>query len=376
MISGLDSSETRDLFEGTGARFVNSGHVVFGRHDKLWAVGFDLDSLQTRGVARPVRDDVLWSAAGYPQFTVGGDALAYVRSNQSSANLGKTVLTLVNRRAEAETLPARPDNYLLPALSPAGDRVVVQVGANRDLWTYDIHRGTFTRLTSDRVVAYSTPTWIPDENRVVFTTWFDGEVGIGWVPADGSGPVEVLVTGIGMRSFERTHPVFLPDRTGLIMTGLAPAASLEDLLLVRLTGEKRLETLLQGPGVERNPAIAPNGRFVAYNSDESGRPEVYVRPLPDVGARRWQISTEGGAVPRWTRGGRELIYREGQGRTMSAEVRKAAHASRTREGHTSAAPRHATDPWPRRRHPEARRPASSLDLTSRTILSLRNSRRR
>ena len=133
-------------------------------------------------------------------------------------------------------------------------------------------------MTSDRVVAYSAPTWTPDGSRVVFTTWFDGEVGLGSVPADGSGSVEMLVKGVGMRSFERTHPILLPDGSGTIMTGLAPAASVDDLLMVRLRGEARLETLLQAPGVERNPAIVPDGRVIAYNSDESGRPEVYVRP--------------------------------------------------------------------------------------------------
>lgn len=124
-----------------------------------------------------------------------------------------------------------------------------------------------------------------------------------------------------MRSFERTHPSLLPDGSGAIMTGLAPTASVEDLLMLRLSGEARLETLLQGPGVERNPAIAPNGRLIAYNSDESGRHEVYVRPLPNVSARRWQVSTGGGAAPRWTRGGRELVYQDGQGRALSVTVR-------------------------------------------------------
>ena len=206
----LDTGQARDLFEGFGARYVNSGHVVFGRQDKLWAVGFDLDSLRTRGVARCVREDVLWSAAGYPQFTVGGDALAYVRASQASASVGKSVLAVVNRQGAAEILPLPPDNYLLAALSPAADRLVVQVGPSRDLWTYSFNRGNFTRLTSDRVVAFSAPTWSPDGSRVVFTTWFDGDVGLGWVRPDGSGAVEVLMKGIGMRSFERTDPVSCP----------------------------------------------------------------------------------------------------------------------------------------------------------------------
>jgi serine/threonine-protein kinase len=111
------------------------------------------------------------------------------------------------------------------------------------------------------------------------------------------------------------------DESAVILTGLAPGAAVEDLLIAPLAGEKRLQTLLQSPGVERNPAIAPNGRFLACNSDESGRQEIYVRPFPDVGARRWQISPDGGAFPVWTRGGREIIYTDSHSRIMAAAVR-------------------------------------------------------
>jgi eukaryotic-like serine/threonine-protein kinase len=94
----LRTGETRTLFEGMSARFVGSGHVVFGRQGKLWAIGFDANALQTRGAAHPVRDDVLWSPAGYPQFTVDGGLLAYVRTSQAAANLGTSVLALVDRQ--------------------------------------------------------------------------------------------------------------------------------------------------------------------------------------------------------------------------------------------------------------------------------------
>jgi Tol biopolymer transport system component len=205
-------------------------------------------------------------------------------------------------------------------LSPAGDRIVALGGVGRDVWTYDLRRGNSTRLTADRIIAYSAPAWTPDGSRVVFTTWFDGEVGLGWSPADGSGPVEELIKGVGMRSFERTHPVVLPDGSGVIMTGLAPGTTVEDLLLVPLAGEKRVQTLFQAPGVERNPAIAPSGRFIAYNSDESGGIEVYVRPFPNVGARKWQISIEGGEGPVWTRGGSEIVYVDRHGRMVAVAV--------------------------------------------------------
>ena len=222
----LGSGETRSLFEGMGARFVGSGHVVFGRQQRLWAVGFDPDSLQTLGAARPVRDDVLWSADGYPQFAVDADLLAYVRTSQASSHAGNSVLTWVDRQGRKTTLALKANHFMLPRLSPAGDRLVVQVGATKDLWTYDFGRGTLTKLTSDRIIAFSAPAWTPDGSRVVFGTWFDGDVGLGWLHPDGSGRVEELIKGIGMRSFERTHPVMLPDGSGLIMTGLAPGRRL------------------------------------------------------------------------------------------------------------------------------------------------------
>jgi len=320
-VYSLGTGEIRTLFEGTGARYVGSGHLVFGRLGKLWAVVFDIGSAQTRGVARPVRDDVLWSAAGYPQFAVEADLLAYVRNTQGPTWVGKRRPVLVDRQGKEQPLPLPADDYLLARFSPAGDRFVVQVGATGDLWTYDLALGTFTKLTSDRVNAASAPAWTPDGKRIIFPTWFDGDVGLGWLAADGSGPIEVLVRGVAMRSYDRTNPVMLPDGSGIILTGLAPGAATEDLLIVRLTGATRLDTLLRAEGVERNPAIAPNGGFIAYDSDESGRSEVYVRPFPDVGSRRWQISTGGGAGPVWTRYGRELVYGGPQDRIMATRVR-------------------------------------------------------
>jgi len=102
--------------------------------------------------------------------------------------------------------------------------------------------------------------------------------------------------------------------------GHRPGATTEDLLFLPLHGQKRWETLFQAAGVERNPAIAPSGRFIAYNSDESGIAEVYVRPFPNAGSRRWQISTAGGAGPVWTRGGSEIVYQDSQGGMMAVAV--------------------------------------------------------
>jgi serine/threonine-protein kinase len=317
----IETGATRRLFEGIAARFLDTGHIVFGRQDKLWGVAFDPKALQTHGLAHPVRDDVVWSAPGYPQFTTGGNVLAYVRRGGASASIGRRVVVLADRTGHVQVLRLPPGNYLLPRFSPEGDRLAIQAGPARELWVYDLRHGTSNRLAADRVVAFSAPAWMPDGKRLVFTTWFDGEVGLGWLSADGSGPTEPLLRGALMRSFERTHPAVLPDGSAVIMTGLAPGANEEDLLLARLNGDRRVETLFHGPGVERNPAIAPHGRLIAYNSDESSRPEVSVRPFPDVAARRWQVSSGGGAFPVWTRGGREIVYEDGQGRLIAVAVR-------------------------------------------------------
>jgi serine/threonine-protein kinase len=231
------------------------------------------------------------------------------------------VLTWVARNGRKEILPSEINVFALPRLSPTGDRFVVHFGASLDLWIYDLRRRHMTKLTSDRIVAFSAPAWTRDGSRVAFATWFDADVGLGLVQADGSGPVQELIKGVGMRSFERTNPVMVPDGNAVIMTGLAPGAAVEDLLLVPLAREKRLEVLFQAPGVERNPAMAPNGRFIAYDSDESRRTEVYVRPFPNAGSRKWQVSSEGGAGPVWTRNGSEIVYQDSQGRMMAVAVR-------------------------------------------------------
>jgi serine/threonine-protein kinase len=319
-VHDLVRSETRPLFEGMNARFVAPGHAVFGRQGKLWAVGFDPVSHQTIGEARPVRDDVLWSVQGYPQFAVGAGLLAYVRTPASNRT-GNRVMAWIDRNGTRRDLPLKAAKFFMPRLSPTGDRFAIQIGADRALWAYDFSRGTFTRLLSDRITAFSAPAWTSDGTRVVFTTWFDGDVGLGWVGADGGTPGEVLIKGVGMRSFERTNPVMLADDSGVVLTGLAPGASVEDLLFVPLGGKRDLKVLFQAAGVERNPSLSPNGRFIAYSSDESRRTEVYVRPFPKVGSRKWHISPDGGADPVWTKGGREIVYTDGEGRMMAVRVR-------------------------------------------------------
>ena len=125
-------------------------------------------------------------ATGYPQFAVNSSLLAYLRTRNAPGNLRKQVLMWVDRDGRKDILPSELNVFALPRLSPTGNRFVVLFGASLDLWTYDLRRRNMSRLTSDRIVAFSAPAWTRDGSRVAFATWFDADVGLGWVHADGS----------------------------------------------------------------------------------------------------------------------------------------------------------------------------------------------
>ena len=179
-----------------------------------------------------------------------------------------------------------------------------------------------TRLTSDRIVAYSAPAWTPDGSHVAFTTWFDGDVGLGMVRADGSGQVEELIKGRGMRSFEGANPVMLPDGSGVILSGLAPGATAEELCSYRWLGRDALKPLFQAGGVERNPAICTERSFHRVQLGRISAEATCTCARSRKPARaRWLISPDGGLGPVWTRGGSEIVYLDGQGRMVAVAVR-------------------------------------------------------
>jgi serine/threonine-protein kinase len=152
---------------------------------------------------------------------------------------------------------------------------------------------------------------------VAFSAQRDGSENIYWQAADGSGTPEPLT--------QVPTPVipqaFSPDGTLLLFTEIATPRNIS---FVKIDGERKAQPLLQGSFNKSNPEISPDGRWLAYDSDESGRPEVYVRPFPDVNAGRWQISTGGGASPLWNPNGRELLYFRSTGTLLAARVEPGA----------------------------------------------------
>jgi serine/threonine-protein kinase len=224
-------------------------------------------------------------------------------------------LVWVDRQGREQPIKAPPRAYTYPRISPDGTKVAVYIfDQENDIWIWDLTRETLTRLTFDSRLDRM-PLWTPDGRRIVFSSQRGGGDNLFWQAADGTGPVERLT-----ESPNAQFPTsFSPDGTRLVFRDQTPDGA-SDIGVLALEGEPRATPLMQTAYAEWNPELSPDGRWIAYQSNESGREEIYVRPFPKVEAGRWQVSTRGGTRPVWARNGRELFYLVGQGRVMAVPI--------------------------------------------------------
>ena len=285
---------------GSHAHYVSSGHLVYAAAGTLRAVPFDLARLETRGTPVTVVPDVVTTIRGGMNAVVAGDGtLAYVLGTVEGT---PRTLVWVDRQDHETPIPAPPRPYLLPALSPDGTRVAVFANdQQRDLWLWDLRRTTLTRLTSTPGVDV-VQVWTPDSRRLIFTSERAGVRNLFWQAADGTGAVERLT-----ESPDTQYPTGVsPDGRRLIFADESPT-TVNDVMMIELEGARRVTPLVQSPFAERNGIISPDGRWLAYEANDSGRFEIYVRPFPDVNSGHWPVSTNGGTRPIWTRSGQELV---------------------------------------------------------------------
>ena len=324
LTGGLDVAQVAVLDLQTGARrilvrggshahYVSSGHLVYAAAGTLRAVPFDLARLETRGTPVTVVPDVVTTIKGGMNAVVAGDGtLAYVLGTVEGT---PRTLMWVDRQGRETPIPAPPRPYLLPALSPDGTRVAVFVNdQERDLWLWDLGRTTLTRLTSTPGVDV-VQVWTPDSRRLIFTSERAGVRNLFWQAADGAGAVERLT-----ESPDTQYPTGVSaDGRRLIFTDESPTTA-NDVMAIELDATRRVTPLVQSPFTERNGIISPDGRWLAYEANDSGPFEVYVRPFPEVNSGRWLVSTAGGTRPIWVRSGQELIYVSPTGALMGVGV--------------------------------------------------------
>jgi len=314
LAQNVATGERKTLVEGGHfARYVPSGHLVFARGGTLFAIVFDSERLETVGSPVPlVVGVVTQEQGGDARFAVGlNGTLVYVGGDSAEA-VART-LVWVDREGREESIAAPPRAYNNGRISPDGATVALDVrDQDFDIWTWSFTRETLTRLTFDPAQD-EFPVWSPDGRQIAFSsTARDGAESNGtlfWRAADGTGSAEYLAGSDG-----QIFPTsFLPDSTGVLVFGGGLAGGVgDDIGIFRMDGEDRATPLLDTMFEESYPAVSPDGRWLAYVSDESGSEEVYVRPFPDIDTGgRWQVSTSGGTQPLWARDGQELFYRSG-----------------------------------------------------------------
>jgi serine/threonine-protein kinase len=301
-VQSVGAGERRNLVQGaSNPRYALSGHLIFAQGGSLVAIPFDSQRLTVTGAATPVVEDVLQSpTTGAAQYSISaGGSLVYIPGSIQGT---QSKLVWVGRNGTDQALAAPPHTYRFPRLSPDGRRIAVSiVEQESQTWLYDLSRETLSRFTFEGSQNYNA-VWTPDGKRVAFESNNSGPLNVFWQLADGSGGLERLTTSPYINA-----PVsWSPDGQVLAFGEINPTSG-QNIWFLRLNDRKALPFHRTGTN-ENEPRFSPDGHWLAYISDESGRFEVYVQPYPGPGGK-WQISTEGGVEPVWNPNGRELFYR-------------------------------------------------------------------
>jgi eukaryotic-like serine/threonine-protein kinase len=305
-VLSLATGEKKMLIEGgSSARYSPSGHLIYARGGKLLAVAFDPDKLQVIGQPFPVVDGVFMSAnTGMAAYAISSDGrLVYAAG---PVERGARIPAWVDRKGRAIALPLPPRSYLHPKLSPDERQLAIEVeGASHDIFTYDFARGALTKMSFDGASHW--PLWTPDGRRLTYRSWKTGTMTMWWMPADRSGAPELLTNIGSMQSPES----WSPNGRTLAFTQMDDPESGSDIYTLSLDGTHTPHALIRTKFSEGSPKFSPDGKWLAYSTNESGRPEVRAMTYPPPGPNL-QLSTDGGTDPVWRRDGKELYYRNGE----------------------------------------------------------------
>jgi dipeptidyl aminopeptidase/acylaminoacyl peptidase len=318
--STLSNQRKTVLHNATYGRYVPTGHMVYMHQGTLFAVPFDLKHLEVIGQPVPVLEDVVSVALhGGAQYSISDTGnLVYAAGHNNILDLS---LFWMDRQGRFAPLRETPSAYYTPVFSPDGERLAITIydGKKSEIWVYEWQRDILSRLTSDSV-GDQYPIWTPDGLRITYArTERDGSFSVYWRRADGTGDVQRLAktqvpVSLGSCSWS-------PDGKLLAFTQINPKPPL-DIYTLSVDGDEKTGWKFSEPKLFLKnsffPAFSPDGRWIAYSSDDSGSWEVYVRPFPGPGAKS-QVSTAGGLFPVWSRNRKELLYRSLDGKIMVAK---------------------------------------------------------
>ncbi len=303
VVQSVATGERQVLIEaGRDARYVPTGHLVYALRGAIVAVPFDVGARRVLGGPVPLVEGIKFdegAGTGVAHFSLADTgSLVYIPAGaEADADVEEVELVWVDREGQVQPIGAEPQPYDWARISPDGTRVAVETrGDNRDVWVYDLARGTLTRLTFDEAPD-ARPLWTPEGSRVVFGSGRD-RGGLFSKAADGTGEVELLLASEG-------DPwAYGWSADGRLLFDQNP----EGIGVLSVDGERATEYLFDTEFLVYGPALSPDGRWMAYGSDESGRQQIYVRPFPNVDDGRWLVSADRGYYPVWAPDGRELYF--------------------------------------------------------------------
>jgi eukaryotic-like serine/threonine-protein kinase len=298
-VQSVRTGERRMIGNGFSPHYLASGHLVYIQSGRLMAVRFDPIHLEVRGTPTVVIDGIEQATWETPQvaFSQSG-SLVYMPATASAVG-NELVWVSLDGQVES-TIPTAGRAYAWPRVSPDGHTIATSIrGIPTDLWQYDIARETWSRITFDGNSEF--PVWGPDSRKLIFDTGKTGPTEILAKPFDNTA-VTSLVRGDQVVPFSVT-----PDGKTLVYVVVDPK-TLPDIWTLNLDDPSKRRPFLQTPFREGGPVLSPDGHWIAYVSDESGRSEVYVRAFPGPG-QKWTISTDGGSEPIWPRKSDQIFYR-------------------------------------------------------------------
>jgi len=304
----LDTREHRILLENAAdAKYVPTGHLIFLRQGTLMAVRFDPDRMEVIGQPVALVEDVMQAFrltfslnTGAGQFSVSETGCLLYVAGGVIPDL-KNSLVWVDQRGIEEPVMDLQRPFLNPRLSPDGRKIAYGTyGSEWQIWVYDLSTGTNSRLTDEGFAEY--PIWTPDGKRLVFGLSKSGPANLYWQSSDGSSAMERLTTSESMQWAGSWSP---DGKTAALVEVHQDGG--RDIALLDV-GSGRVTPFLNSPFIEEFPEFSPDGRWIAYTSNESKRSEVYVQPFPGPGTK-YPVSAEGGEQPLWARDSKQLFYR-------------------------------------------------------------------
>jgi len=322
-VGALDSKESKVVVSVASNAVYASGHLLYVREGALVAQRFDLGRLETQGEPAVVAPDILMDVRfSRGVFSASDNGILAYQTGKSSTT---SVLRWIDRDGNVLSIVGEPAEYFSggsPAISPDGSRVAASIVDLRtgvsDVWMIDLASGTRSRFTAGAGDKWW-PVWSPDGRRVAYSKAQQRNAGYDIVLRDVEGAAERIVSTDSR--FLEVPTSFSPDGRFLLMAKRGEQQR-DDVLSLQLEGEPTLRPVAATAAFEALAQVSPNGRYVAYMSDESGRFEIFVTTFPDPGGR-WQVSQSGGVEPRWSQDGTALFFFAPDNRLMAAEVRTA-----------------------------------------------------